>query len=411
VKVVEGSYDPVALEKRVATFWKKNKTFRMVVESRRGGKIWAFLEGPPTMNGFMHVGHARGRTMKDVVLRFKTMQGYDVWRQGGWDCQGLPVELEVEKKLGTRTKKEIEEKIGLEQFVHECKVLVDYYLAHWREASERLGLWLDYDNAYETRRDRYIEFGWWTLKRADERGLLVEDFKVVPVCPRCETSLSGHEVAQGYSRVKDPSIYVKLRLDGGESEFIVVWTTTPWTIPGDEAVTVHPSYEYARVRVGGETWIVAKQLVDRVMKELGLTAYSVVDVVKGKDLAGRKYVHPLLDEVPSHKEHRGRFDHAVICGEHVTLEEGTGCVHTAPAHGPDDFAMGKELGLPIFCPVDMSGHFTKSGGKYTGRFVKEAEHLILEDLRRKGLLLRSGGDRARVSPLLEMRLPSPLHSR
>jgi len=390
VKVVEGSYDPVVLEKRVAAFWEKNKAFRMVVESRRGGRIWAFLEGPPTMNGFMHVGHARGRTMKDVVLRFKTMQGYDVWRNGGWDCQGLPVELEVEKKLGTRTKKEIEEKIGLERFVRECKALVDYYLAHWREASEKLGLWLDYDNAYETRRDRYIEFGWWTLQRADERGLLVEDFKVVPVCPRCETSLSGHEVAQGYARVKDPSIYVKLRLVEGENEFIVVWTTTPWTIPGDEAVTVHPSYEYARVKVGGETWIVAKQLVDKVMKELSLTAYSVVDVVKGKDLAGRKYVHPLLDEVPSHKEHLGRFDHTVICGEHVTLEEGTGCVHTAPAHGPDDFAVGKELGLPIFCPVDMSGHFTESGGKYTGQFVKEADPLILEDLKRKGLLLRSG---------------------
>ena len=390
MKVVEGSYDPVALEKRVAAFWEENKVFNMVVAGRKGRKVWGFLEGPPTMNGFMHVGHARGRAMKDVVIRFKTMQGYDVWRQGGWDCQGLPVELEVEKKLGTKTKKELEEKIGLERFVNECKGLVDYYLSHWRRASERLGLWLDYDNAYQTRRDRYIEFGWWTLKRANERGLLAEDFKVVPVCPRCETSLSGHEVAQGYSRVTDPSIHLKLKLVDGEKEFIVVWTTTPWTLPGDEAVTVHPSYEYARVRVRDEIWIVAKQLVERVMEELGVTEYSVAGVVQGKDLAGRRYVHPLLDEVPQHKEHRGRFDHAIVCGEHVTLEEGTGCVHTAPAHGPDDFLVGKEYGLPIFCSVDMSGHFKKEGGKYAGQFVKDADPLITEDLKRKGLLLRSG---------------------
>ena len=346
MRVVSGFYDPVRVEEKVSQWWSQDRILQKLVESRKGKELFRFLEGPPTANGFMHVGHARGRAMKDVVLRYKAMAGYDVWRQAGWDCQGLPVELEVEKKLGVSSKKEIEEKVGLQRFVEQCQDLVNYYLGHWRNASERLGLWLDYDHAYETRAKDYIEFVWWTLKEADKKGLLVEDFKVVPKCPRCETSLSSHEVAQGYSTATDPSIYVKFPLQGEKNEFVVIWTTTPWTLPADEAVSVHPKHSYVKVKVRGEVWILAEQLVERVMKDLGISQYQVTEVLSGKKLEGIKYTHPLLEEVPAQKEHKGKFDHAIICGEHVTLEEGTGCVHTAPAHGPEDFEIGRSIVYP-----------------------------------------------------------------
>ncbi|MCJ7761095.1 class I tRNA ligase family protein, partial [Candidatus Bathyarchaeota archaeon] len=390
MKVVSGIYNPVDLEKRTSKWWGDNQLFRKIVKSREGSPLFRFLEGPPTVNGFMHVGHIRGRAIKDVILRYKTMVGYDVWRRAGWDCQGLPVELEVEKKLGVSSKKEIEDKVGLQKFAEECNSLVDYYLKFWREASERLGMSLDFDNAYETRRRGYIEFVWWALKEADKKGLLVEDFKVVPKCPRCETSLSGHEVAQGYALTKDPSIYVKFRIEKSSETFIIIWTTTPWTLPGDEAVSVHPSYSYVKLRVGSEIWLMAESRVDAVMKELGISDYEILEAFHGKMLEGQKYTHPLEDEVRAHKEHGGQYDHTIVCGEHVTLEEGTGCVHTAPAHGPEDFEMGKKYGLQIFCPVDSRGHFTSEGGKYTSISVKDANKLIIEDLDKKHLLLKSG---------------------
>jgi len=390
MKKASGTYKPVELEARVASFWKRKKIPQKVAEMRSRKPLFKFLEGPPTANGFMHVGHARGRTMKDAVLRFKTMQGYNVWRQAGWDTQGLPVELEVEKKLGLNSKKEIEERVGLRNFVAQCNQLVDFYIDHWRKASEKLGLWLDYDNAYQTRHESYIEFVWWTLKKADERGLLVEDFKVVPVCPRCGTPVSSHEVAQGYTTTKDPSLYVKFPMEDRRNEFIVIWTTTPWTLPGDEAVSVNPKYDYVKVQVGKEHWILASELLKNVASELGLDKCEVIETVKGKDLEGLRYLHPLMEEVPQHKDHKGRFDHAIVCGEHVTLEEGTGCVHTAPAHGPEDFEIGRKYGLPVFCPVDIYGHFTDEGGKYAGKYVKEADPIILEDLKQKGLLLKIG---------------------
>ncbi len=388
MRVISGPYKPVELEKRTTKWWMNNQVFKEIVKSKKGRPLFRFLEGPPTVNGFMHVGHARGRTMKDVILRYKTMAGYDVWRQAGWDCQGLPVELEVEKKLEVSSKKEIENKIGLQRFVEECNSLVDYYLGFWIEASERLGISLDYENAYETRKRSYIEFVWWALKEAYKKGLLVEDFKVVPKCPRCETSLSGHEVAQGYALTTDPSIYVKFPLESNSNTYIVIWTTTPWTLPGDEAVSVHPTYSYVKMKVRDEIWLMAERRSEAVMKELGIANYEVLENFPGKTLEGQKYVHPLADEVQEHREHKGRYDHAIVCGEHVTLEEGTGCVHTAPAHGPEDFEMGKRYGLQMFCPVDSSGQFTSEGGKYSYMPVKDANKLIIEDLKGKHLLLK-----------------------
>ncbi len=390
MKGVSGKYDPIRIENKILQWWNSNNILNKIVAFREHQPKFNFLEGPPTVNGFMHVGHARGRAMKDIVIRYKTMCGFDVWRRGGWDTQGLPVELEVEKKIGLHSKKEIEEKIGFESFVEECKNLVDEYLEHWRLASERLGMSLDFDHAYETRSDNYIESVWKFIKEADNKGLLIEDYKIVPTCPRCETPLSSHEVALGYSTVEDPSIYLKIKLQDSENTYILIWTTTPWTLPGNEAVTVHPNFEYSTLQVNDEKWILAKKLVDSVMNELNVTSFKELDIVKGSDLKGIKYIHPLEKEVPLHSEHNGLYDHSIICGDHVTLLEGTGCVHTAPAHGPEDFEMSKSYGIPIFNPIDVLGRFTDIGGKFKGVYVKDADILILEDLKNKGTLVHSG---------------------
>jgi len=382
-------YDPLKVEKGIFRWWTERGIPYKHAALGKGKPLFSFLEGPPTANGFMHIGHARGRAMKDVVLRFETMRGRHVWRRAGWDCQGLPVELEAEKNLEIKTKKDIE-KVGLEKFVEECNRIVNFYIEHWRRVSERLGLWLDYENAYETRRNSYIEFIWWFLKQAYEKGLLKEDFSVVPTCPRCETSLSSHEVSLGYTTVRDHSIYVKFPLEGGNKEYIVIWTTTPWTIPGNEAVTVHPDYFYVKVKVEGEVWIMAEQLVKPVMSQLGIGEYQVLEGFPGAKLEGLKYRHPLAEEVSAHEKHRGRFDHSIILGEHVSLEEGTGCVHTAPAHGPEDFEVGLKYGIPVFCPVSQTGFFTAEGGKYAGRFFRDANAEILKDLEVKGLLVWAG---------------------
>ena len=389
MREIKEPYKPLKVEEEVQRFWLENRIIEKVYSLRKDAPYFRFLEGPPTANGFMHIGHARGRTMKDIILRFKSMCGFNVWRKAGWDCQGLPVEIEVEKKLKLKSKRDIE-RVGLDVFVEECKKLVKYYIDHWRRVSERLAIWLDYDNAYKTMDDKYIEFVWWFIKNAYDKGLLKEDLKVVPTCPRCETSLSGHEVSLGYTTVLDPSIYVKFQLKEKQDEYILIWTTTPWTLPGNEAVTVHPDADYAKVLVGNEKWILAKNLVEKVMNELKIKDFTIIETVRGIELKGLKYIHPLMDEVPEHKKHSGYFDHSILCGLHVSLEEGTGCVHTAPAHGPEDFEIGLEYGIQIFCPVDQAGQFTDMGGKYAGLYFKDADSKIIEDLKVKGLLVYEG---------------------
>ena len=379
-------YDPLEVEREVSRFWAENRILEKVFRMNEGAPTFAFLEGPPTVNGYMHVGHARGRIYKDVILRFQGMNGLHVWRRGGWDCLGLPTELETEKRLGLRSKKDVE-KIGMERFVEEANRLVDYYIDHWRRASERLAVWLDYDNAYQTRHERYIEHVWWLIKQAHEKGDLVESYRVVPFCPRCETPLSSHEVAQGYEEVEDPSIYVKFRLEGDGSQYIVIWTTTPWTLVANEAVAVHPYEEYVKVRVGNEYWILASKLMALVLGALDVTSYEVVDRFEGSAIVGLRYEHPLIEKVPAHREHKPPA-HTIIAAEFVTMEEGTGCVHTAPAHGPEDFEAGVKVGLPIFNPVGSNGYFTEAGGEYAGKYFKEVGELVMDYLEEKGLLLK-----------------------
>jgi isoleucyl-tRNA synthetase len=387
---IKGRYNPLEVEKWVLEFWRKNNVYEKLKQrlcSNKEGKIFRFLEGPPTANGFMHVGHARGRTFKDIVLRYYRMNEYCVWDQAGWDTQGLPVELEVERNLKFKTKKDIEN-YGVDRFVLECQKLVDYYIEHWRKDSERLGLWLDYDHAYETRHPKYVETVWSFLKRMWEKGYLYEDYRVVPVCPRCETALSSHEVALGYKVVKDPSLYFKVKLVN-EDVYLIAWTTTPWTIIANEALAVHPDEEYVKIQVGNEYWVVAEKRLKPFINEAGIKDYKIVEKFPGSSLYNEEYIHPLLDEVPEHKKHSAP-NHRVLIADWVSMEEGTGIVHIAPAHGPEDFELGKKFDLTVFKPIQKNGMFTAEAGKYSGKWFKDVNKEVIEDLKRKGLVVHVG---------------------
>lgn len=381
-------YDFSTVEREVASYWLEKDIPRRVMEMNRGALPFAFLEGPPTVNGFMHIGHARGRIYKDIVLRYYTLRGFDVWRRAGWDCQGLPTEIETERRLGITSKKDIE-RIGMDRFVEEANKLVDFYIERWRADSERLALWLDYDNAYQTRHERYMEHVWYLLKKAYDSGDLYVSYRVVPICPRCETPLSSHEVAQGYDEIEDYSLYAKFRVEGSRDRYLLIWTTTPWTLPGNEAVAVHPDAEYVEVDVGGERLIVARQLLAAVMQEIGVQETSVIKTMKGEELVGTRYVHPLAEEVPVHADHEGKA-HTVLPAEYVSMDEGTGLVHTAPGHGPEDYELGRRFDLPIFCPINQSGIFTEAAGDFAGLYHRNAAPLIINRLREKGLLLHEG---------------------
>ncbi|MFW9964598.1 MAG: isoleucine--tRNA ligase [Candidatus Sifarchaeia archaeon] len=380
-------YDPQTLETDVLDFWEKQDIYQKTIELRNTGPRWNFLEGPPTTNGFMHVGHARGRAMKDAQLRYMTMKGFNVWRRGGWDMQGLPVELEVERNEGIDQKGLIESNLGMDVFVQKCKELVDYYLEGWVNDSIRLGLWLDYPSAYQTRRDDYIEHVWYLLKMANERGLLGRGYRVNPMCPRCVTALSGHEVSQGYQTKEDPSIYVKFKLVGKEKEYLVIWTTTPFTLISNEMVSVHPNMTYVKVEVDDELWWLVENLVEEVMRKAGVDSYKVVDSVTGKEMLGWKYEHPFRNEVPFHQEHDEEYMHAVVTGTHVTVEDGTGLVHTAPGFGPDDFNVGREFNVPVLVPVTSSGRFTEEVPMFKGRVVFDTNPEVPRMLEEKGLLV------------------------
>ncbi|MCS7094257.1 MAG: isoleucine--tRNA ligase [Thaumarchaeota archaeon] len=381
-------YEPSKVEEEVARFWREHDIPRKFVEHNKGGPIFSFLEGPPTVNGYMHVGHVRGRVCKDVVLRFKTMQGFHVWRRAGWDCQGLPTELEVEKLLGIRSKKDVEV-VGMERFVEEANKLVDHYIHHWRSDSERLGLWLDYDLAYETRNERYMEHVWYLLKKAHDDGDLVASYKVVPFCPRCETPLSSHEVSQGYEEVEDYSLYVLFPIVERTETYAVIWTTTPWTLLANEAIAVSGEESYVEVRTSRGNLIVAEKLLEQVRANAGLELVEIVKRLPGSELEGLRYRHPFMEEVRVHEQH-SHPAHAIVSADFVSMEEGTGLVHIAPGHGPEDFELGKRYGLPVFCPIATNGLFTEEVGRFSGKDHREAANEIIDLLSSKGLLLHRG---------------------
>ncbi|MFP4005481.1 MAG: isoleucine--tRNA ligase [Candidatus Hadarchaeia archaeon] len=385
IEEVPKSYDAIEKEKKTQDWWESEDIYDKVKRDHKEDEDWYFLDGPPYVTGSIHLGTAINKIIKDVVLRYKTMQGFSPRKQPGWDCHGLPIEVKVEKELGVDSKKDIEEKYGIDRFINECKKWATEHIDIMTNQFQRLGVWMDWDDPYITFKNDYLESAWWTLKKAYEKNLMEKRLQVIQWCPRCETALAEHEVRGEYRQVKDPSLYARFKLTYTDNEYLLVWTTTPWTIPANVAVCVHPDLNYAKVEVGENTYIMAEALVSNVMGKLGIYNYKMTDLIKGKELEGLRYEHPLLEEVP--KQNDFKAEHRVITGEHVTIEEGTGCVHTAPGHGEEDFEVGQENDLPVFSPVDGDGRFTKEGGKYEGLYVKDADEVILEDLKQKDVLL------------------------
>jgi isoleucyl-tRNA synthetase len=385
-----------ALELQVLGRWRERDVFAESLRQREGARRWAFYEGPPTANGPPGSHHVLSRVFKDIYPRYQTMRGYRVERKGGWDCHGLPVEIAVEEKLGISSKAEIEERFGIKSFNEECRASVFAYLEEWNRLTERIGFWIDLEHAYRTLDEPYIESVWWALAEIDGRGLLYEGHKVVPYCPRCETTLSSHEVALGYQDIVDPSIFLKLPVVGGE-EKLLVWTTTPWTLPGNVAVAVSPTATYVKVQVSDEMFVLAEARVEPVLGE----AQEILERFSGAELVERfgAYRGPIFN-----LSDRPAGDSPIVADEFVTTEDGTGIVHLAPAFGEDDYrvaAASPEVGFDprvqgtLYNPVKPDGTYdarvrSREGRSYEGRFVKDPALTseLIEDLRERGLLLR-----------------------
>ncbi len=363
-------------EEEVLRHWDENDIFKRSIDERPVEKSFVFYEGPPTANGRPGVHHAMSRTIKDLVCRFRTMKGERVVRKAGWDTHGLPVEIEVEKMLGLDGKDQIEE-YGVDKFNKQCYKSVFKYLDEWHDFTHKLGYWLDLDNPYVTCTNEYIESVWWILKQFWDQDMLYEGHKIIPYCARCGTSLSSHEVSQGYKDVADPSIFIKLKLTD-EDAYFLVWTTTPWTLISNVALAVGPEYDYARVSHNGDTLILAKELLTVLDGE-----YEILGTVKGHELVDKTY-EPCF---PWFVEEEGGF--RVIGAEFVTLSDGTGIVHMAPAFGEDDYIAGIQEGLPFVQPVDAEGKFTPEITQWAGKFIKDADPEIIEDLRERGILYRA----------------------
>ncbi len=367
------------LEERILPFWAEQEVFRKTLEAREGCPQFTFYEGPPTANGLPGVHHVLARAYKDAIPRYRAMRGYYVPRKAGWDTHGLPVEIEVEKELGLNSKREIES-YGVAEFNRRCKESVFRYEREWVRLSERIGFWLDYEHPYVTYSDQYIESVWWILRQLWDRGLLYQGYKVVPYCPRCGTPLSSHEVALGYRETDDPSVYVRLRLRDDPRTSLLVWTTTPWTLPANVGCAVHPHVVYAKVRQGEEVLVVARDLLEAAL----VGPYEILEEVPGEALVGRAY-EPLFRFYPE-EERLWRVWEA----EFVTTEEGTGVVHMAPAYGEEDMELARRHGLPVFHPVGPDGRYTEEVPPWAGRFVKDADPEIVEDLRARALVYRAG---------------------
>ncbi|MCF0142336.1 MAG: isoleucine--tRNA ligase, partial [Parasporobacterium sp.] len=366
----------VKREKAVEQFWKENKIFEKSIEQKKGCPTYMFYDGPPTANGKPHIGHVLTRVIKDLIPRFWTMKGYDVPRKAGWDTHGLPVEIEVEKLLGLDGKEQIEQ-YGLAPFIEKCKESVWKYKGMWEDFSGTVGFWADMDDPYVTYHNDFIESEWWSLKKIWEKGLLYKGYKIVPYCPRCGTPLSSHEVAQGYKDVKERSAIAKFKVSG-EDAYFLAWTTTPWTLPSNTALCVNPEDTYVKVKKGSENYYMAEALLEAVLVD----EYEIIKRYKGSDLEYKEY-HPLFDNVDYSGVHEKC--HYVVCDSYVSMDDGTGIVHIAPAFGEDDSRIGRKYGLPFVQFVDAAGCMTKET-PWAGTFVKNADPMILEHLKSIGRL-------------------------
>ncbi|MCM1062902.1 MAG: isoleucine--tRNA ligase [Eubacterium sp.] len=385
-KQVDSNLNFVEREKAIEKFWADAHIFQKSIDSRKEGPVYTFYDGPPTANGMPHIGHVETRTIKDMIPRYRTMKGYMVPRKAGWDTHGLPVELEVEKKLGLDGKEQIEE-YGLAPFIDQCKESVWKYKGMWEDFSNTVGFWADMDDPYVTYDDDFIESEWWALRTIWDKGLLYKGFKIVPYCPRCGTPLSSHEVAQGYKAVKERSAIVRFKCVG-EDAYFLAWTTTPWTLPSNVALCVNPEDTYCKVKAAdGRTYYMAQELLDKVLGSLAKEnepAYEVLETYTGKDLEYKEY-EPLFacaGEAAAKQRKKGFF---VTCDTYVTMTDGTGIVHIAPAFGEDDANVGRKYDLPFVQFVDGKGNMTEDT-PYAGKFVKDADPQILKDLDAEGKL-------------------------
>ena len=383
---VDTNLNFVDREKEVEKFWKDNKIFEKSMDSRKEGETYTFYDGPPTANGKPHIGHVLTRVIKDMIPRYRTMKGYMVPRKAGWDTHGLPVELEVEKKLGLDGKEQIEE-YGIEPFIQQCKESVWKYKGMWEDFSSTVGFWADMEHPYVTYDNNFIESEWWALKEIWDKGLLYKGFKIVPYCPRCGTPLSAQEVSQGYKTVKERSAIVRFKVVG-EDAYFLAWTTTPWTLPSNVALCVNPDEIYCKVKAAdGYTYYMAEALLDKVLGKLAKDdepAYEILEKYKGTDLERKEY-EPLFACAGEAAAKQHKKAHFVTCDSYVTMSDGTGIVHIAPAFGEDDSRVGRDYDLPFVQFVDGQGNMTKET-PYAGVFVKKADPMVLTDLDKEGKL-------------------------
>ena len=377
-KKVDTSLNFVEREKEIIAFWKENDIFEKSVKKNEGGEEFSFFDGPPTANGKPHIGHILTRVMKDIIPRYQTMKGKHVLRKAGWDTHGLPVELEVEKSLGMDGKQDIE-KYGIEPFIKKCKESVWKYTDEWRKMSDRVGYWVDMDNPYVTYHDDYIESVWWALKEIHKKGLLYKGHKIVPYCPRCGTALSSHEVAQGYKDVKETSVVARFKVKGRENTYILAWTTTPWTLPSNVALCMNPDETYVEIEADGARYIMAEALVPNFFEN-----YTLIEKRTGKEYEGTEYEPLFSYSVGSFREKA----FYVVCDTYVTLTDGTGVVHIAPAFGEDDYKVGRRYNLPVVQLVNERGCFDERCPELNGLFAKKADKVILDMLEEKGLLFK-----------------------
>jgi isoleucyl-tRNA synthetase len=362
------------LEKNVLQFWDNQKIFEKVTNSNPNSKAFVFYDGPPGVNGKPHIGHVSNRIYKDIILRYKTMQGFRVLRKAGWDAHGLPVELQAEKELNFKNKQDIE-KFGLENFVNKCKSIVSQYREDWSASTRKIGYWVDLEKAYITCSDKFIESVWWSLDKLFKKGLIYKGYKVMPYCPRCGTSLSTHEMAQGYQTVKDKTLYVRFKLKNESDTYFLAWTTTPWTLPSNVALAVNPDIEYSQVNFDGTRYILASNLIEKVLPESKIEKTFI-----GKDLENTEYL-PIYDMSKIFKDKKGYY---VTCADFVTTTDGTGIVHIAPAFGADDNEVGRVYDLPFVQLVDEQGCFTADLPKFEGKRNIEVNELVVKELMENG---------------------------
>jgi len=375
-KKVDAKNNFVEMEKSILEQWQEKDIIKKNFQMNEGSEYFTFYDGPPTANGAPHIGHVVTRVIKDLIPRYKVMKGYQVLRKAGWDTHGLPVELEVEKALGISGKPEIE-KYGVEKFITKCKDSVFTYATQWKEMSERVAYWIDMDSPYVTYQNEYIESVWWSLKTLWDKELLYKGHKIVPYCPRCGTSLSSHEVAQGYKDVKDSSAYVKFKLKG-KNIYILVWTTTPWTLPSNVALAVNKKYDYMEIINQEEHLIIAQDLLSKIEGE-----YEVVRVFKGEELLDQEY-EPMFSFITPEKK-----AYYIVHGDFVTLSDGTGVVHIAPAYGEDDNRLSQKYDLPLINLVDVQGNFVEEVTPWQGMFVKKTDEKIIEAMKEKNILYKA----------------------